>query len=174
MRGFSDAIGSWKTIIRSRRTSRSALPVSREMSWPMNSTDPSVGSSSRTMQRASVDLPQPDSPTMPSVSPWRTSNDTPSTALTLPISFWKMMPRRTGKCFLTSVTFRIASLIRCPAPDGPAHQLRAVHVARGLVQMARDEVRAVRQRLELRRRLVPAALHHVRAARVERGSPPAG
>ena len=35
------------------------------MSLPMNSIDPSVGSSSRTMQRASVDLPQPDSPTMP-------------------------------------------------------------------------------------------------------------
>jgi len=31
-------------------------------------------------QRASVDLPQPDSPTMPSVSPCRTSSDTPLTA----------------------------------------------------------------------------------------------
>ena len=52
----------------------------------LNSTEPSVTSSSRTMQRASVDLPQPDSPTMPSVSPCRTSNETPSTACTLPIS----------------------------------------------------------------------------------------
>ena len=33
------------------------------------------------MQRASVDLPQPVSPTRPSVSPWRTSSDTPSTAV---------------------------------------------------------------------------------------------
>ena len=33
---------------------------------------PAVGSSSRSIRRAVVDLPQPDSPTMPSVSPRRT------------------------------------------------------------------------------------------------------
>ena len=51
------------------------------------------------MQRAIVDLPQPDSPTTPSVSPSRSANETPSTALTEATSFWKTMPRVIGKCF---------------------------------------------------------------------------
>ena len=169
MRGFSDAIGSWKTIIRSRRTSRSALPFSREMSWPMNSTEPSVRSSSRTMQRASVDLPQPDSPTMPSVSPCRTSNDDAVDRLDAAdllleddaavhrevlLDVGHLQDRR-----------RSYDVPRSGRPGG--HQLGAARVARGLIQVARHEVRAVRQRLERRRRLVPADLHHVRAARVE-------
>ena len=56
------------------------------------------------MQRASVDLPQPDSPTMPSVSPGLTLNETPSTAFTEAISFWKMIPRVIGKYLRTSST----------------------------------------------------------------------
>jgi hypothetical protein len=47
--------------------------------------EPDVGSISRMISRAVVDLPQPDSPTMPSVSPFRTSKDTPSTACTAPM-----------------------------------------------------------------------------------------
>ena len=38
----------------------------------------------RMIDRAVMLLPQPDSPTMPSVSPGRSSNDTPSTARTTP------------------------------------------------------------------------------------------
>ena len=56
------------------------------------------------MQRASVDFPQPDSPTIPSVSPGLMLKVTPSTAFTEAISFWKMIPRVIGKCFLTSST----------------------------------------------------------------------
>ena len=41
-----------------------------------------------------VDLPQPDSPTRPSVSPLLTSNEMPSTAWTAPTLRWKMMPCR--------------------------------------------------------------------------------
>ena len=41
------------------------------MSWPSKVILPPVGSSRRMMQRAMVDLPQPDSPTTPSVSPLR-------------------------------------------------------------------------------------------------------
>ena len=52
-------------------------------------------------RRASVDLPQPDSPTMPSVSPLSTTNDTSSTARTLPI-FRLNRPPRMGKCLLRS------------------------------------------------------------------------
>jgi hypothetical protein len=50
------------------------------MSRPSNMIRPAVVSSRRTMQRASVDFPQPDSPTMPSVSPGLMLNETPSTA----------------------------------------------------------------------------------------------
>ena len=40
------------------------------------------------MQRATVDLPEPDSPTMPSVSPRRMSRSTSTAALTTR-AFWK-------------------------------------------------------------------------------------
>ena len=56
---------------------------------PRSTIEPLVGSSSRSSSRAVVDLPQPDSPTMPSVSPRITSNETPSTARTAPIWRWK-------------------------------------------------------------------------------------
>ena len=51
-------------------------------------------------RRPVVDLPHPDSPTRPSVSPGSTSNDTSFTALTAP--FWRpKTPALIGKC-LTS------------------------------------------------------------------------
>ena len=75
--------------------------------------------SSRMMQRARVDFPQPDSPTMPSVSPGCTSKETPSTAFTRPTSFLKMTPRWTGKCFVTSVTRGWA---RRPRPPAAPHR----------------------------------------------------
>ena len=58
------------------------------------------------MQRTSVDLPQPDSPTIPSVSPSRSEKETPSTAFTVAISFWNTIPRVIGKCFFRSSTTR--------------------------------------------------------------------
>ena len=71
-RGLSDEYGSWKIIISSRRTGRMSERDSLVMSRPSKMIFPAVDSSSRMTQRASVDLPQPDSPTTPSVSPWRT------------------------------------------------------------------------------------------------------
>jgi hypothetical protein len=41
---------------------------------------PEVGSISFMMDLPAVDLPQPDSPTRPSVSPWPTVKEMPSTA----------------------------------------------------------------------------------------------
>ena len=61
-------------------------------------------------RRASVDLPQPDSPTMPSVSPLSTTNDTSSTARTLPILRLNRPPRM-GKCFLRPVTASIGWIL---------------------------------------------------------------
>jgi hypothetical protein len=99
LRGFRDAYGSWKIIISSRRIGRISARESFVMSRPSKMIRPSVGSSSRMMQRAIVDLPQPDSPTTPSVSPFLTLKVMPSTAFTEATSFWKMIPRVTGKCF---------------------------------------------------------------------------
>ena len=52
------------------------------ISRPSKTILPAVGSSSLMIVRPSVVLPQPDSPTMPTVSPGRTVKSTPSTALT--------------------------------------------------------------------------------------------
>jgi hypothetical protein len=49
---------------------------------PSKITCPAVGSSSRSNVRPTVVLPQPDSPTSPTVSPRKISNDNPSTART--------------------------------------------------------------------------------------------
>ena len=51
------------------------------MDAPSITTAPEVGGSSPTTIRASVDLPDPDSPTSAKVSPLAMSNDTPSTAV---------------------------------------------------------------------------------------------
>jgi hypothetical protein len=48
------------------------------------------------MQRASVVLPQPDSPTIPSVCPSRTVSDTSSTACTSASVRLTRMPPRIG------------------------------------------------------------------------------
>ena len=50
------------------------------MSSPSTRIVPAVGSSSFSSVRPTVDLPQPLSPTRPSVSPRPIVNDTPSTA----------------------------------------------------------------------------------------------
>ena len=69
------------------------------MSRPSKTTLPPVGSSSRVTSRPVVDLPQPDSPTRPSVSPARTVKSMPSTARTAPTLRLKKAPRVIGKCF---------------------------------------------------------------------------
>src|SRR5450756_41816 len=65
------------------------------MSSPMNSIVPAVGSRSRMMVRPSVDLPHPDSPTRPTVSPFLMSRSTPSTARTWATVLWRT-PEETG------------------------------------------------------------------------------
>ena len=56
-----------------------------------------------------TDLPEPDSPTKPRVSPGWTWNETPSTAL--------MVPDRVRKCVLRSRTSRSGAVGASPAPD---------------------------------------------------------
>ena len=69
-RGLSDDIGSWKIIWNRRRIGRNASSCKCEMSVPSKMTCPPEGSRSRISVRPSVDLPEPDPPTMPTTSPF--------------------------------------------------------------------------------------------------------
>ena len=87
--GLSDVIGSWKIIaICLPRTSSSALSdivVSSRSSKRIEPDTTRPGGCTRPMIESDVtDLPQPDSPTIPSTDPSSTSNETPSTACTSP------------------------------------------------------------------------------------------
>src|SRR6267142_1309367 len=75
---------------------------------PWKDTSPEVGSISRRIVRPVVDLPQPDSPTRPSVSPGRMSKETSSTACTRATSR-ESRPPRIGKYFLRFLTRRSGS-----------------------------------------------------------------
>ena len=104
--GFRQVIGSWKIIAISwPRTSSSSRSLSFVRSRPSKTTSPETifagGFGMRPMIESAVtDLPQPDSPTIPSVLPLSTSNEMPSTALTT--------PSRVKKCVRRSRTSRRA------------------------------------------------------------------
>ena len=98
-------------MARSGRVSRST---------PSNSRRPADGSIRRSTHRPTVVLPEPDSPTSPTMVPRLTSKLTPSTARTA--------PARLGKCFARSRTLskasasliaRHASSSGCDAPGRP-------------------------------------------------------
>ena len=78
MRGLSDAYGSWNTIWTRRARCSGVLPAA--IGRPCQRMLPASGRSSPLRQRASVLLPQPDSPTMPSVSPGASSSETSRSA----------------------------------------------------------------------------------------------
>src|ERR1700678_382539 len=67
-----------------RRRRRKSEPLAFTRSTPSKTTVPKVGSIRRRINRPSVLLPEPDSPTKPTVSPARISKDTSSTARTWP------------------------------------------------------------------------------------------
>ncbi len=83
--GFSAFMAPWKTSERRvQRNARSEGPSSPTRSTPSNQTEPPTifppGGRRRMRPSTVVVLPQPDSPTSPSVSPRRRSKLTPSTA----------------------------------------------------------------------------------------------
>src|SRR5258705_844597 len=151
MRGFSDVYGSCSTIWMSRRDLRICWPEILEMSFPLTRITPDVGRSSPTRSLARVDLPQPDSPTTPSVSPLWSLRLTPSTAWTAPMRLWKTMPLVIGKCLTRSRVSSTTSLtVEHLLPE----------VAGALSIGGDDEL--------LRRRVSPADILREPAARVER------
>src|SRR5690349_1974027 len=92
-----------------RRIGRMRERSYAEMSSPSNFTSPEVMSIIFRMASPVVLLPHPDSPTSPKVSPRRTSNDTPSTAFTLPTWRRTTAPAMTGKWTFRSLTARTVS-----------------------------------------------------------------
>ena len=72
-RGFSASNGFWNTSCAWRRKSRSRSPASPAIGAPAKVIAPPVGSTSFSIRRPSVVLPQPDSPTMATASPSPTS-----------------------------------------------------------------------------------------------------
>src|SRR5689334_12084522 len=148
--GLSDVIGSWKIIaISFPRTSRISSSVFLVRSWPLNTTLPPTilpGRCSRMMLSAVTDLPHPDSPTMPRVSPGLSSKETPSTALTVPSLVLKTVCRsltsRSG--WVTSSGFqpgvecvpnRVAEDVRCQDGDED-HDAGEVDQPGGVVEVA--------------------------------------
>src|ERR687888_1693216 len=96
--GFRLVIGSWKIIAICRpRTRRSARWLSFRRSRPSKRavperTRPARGRSPSSASAVTL-LPQPDSPTMPSVSPGPISNEIPFTACTVPLPVQKWTRR---------------------------------------------------------------------------------
>src|ERR1019366_9146714 len=94
---------------------RSSVLLKCVMSRPSILMLPPVGSIRRRMVRPTVDLPQPDSPPRPSVSPCAIEKLMPSTANTVPPARCNR-PLRTGKCFLRSRTSSTAGREPLVAP----------------------------------------------------------
>ena len=82
MAGLSELYGSWNTAWMSRARPRRARPRSRVMSRPPKLIRPPDTGARPRMARPSVVLPEPDSPTTPSVSPGAMARLTPDTAVT--------------------------------------------------------------------------------------------
>ena len=95
--GFSDVIGSWNTIAISRpQKCFDCCLFIVVVSTPLNRTVPvtvAVDGSRPMIERTSTDFPEPDSPTMPIVSPRPSENDTPSTARSGPRPVLKVVRR---------------------------------------------------------------------------------
>ena len=140
MRGLSDAYGSWKMICMSRASARSSSLPARVTSLPSNQTSPEVGSIRRRMQRPVVLLPQPDSPTRPSVSPAVEVEAHAVDRVHAGRPRGRASPPVIGKCLTRSLTCssgavatsrrahasasrRSAGCRRCSAPCGPGDRL---------------------------------------------------
>ena len=127
------------------RTSRISSSDSARRSRPLKRISPPTmrpagAATSRITDSALTDLPQPDSPTRATVSPLRTSHETPSTARTTPAEVWNWVRRsRTSRrtssqaASLPYRSRRSAGAERHPLLDarqGGAERVAVLHPAR--------------------------------------------
>jgi len=102
-RGFNEEIGSWKTIDMSLLISPISLTLVFVKLRPSNKISPEIGLINPRIHHANVLFPQPDSPTMPRVSPLSTFKLTLSTARTQSLDL-ENRPPRTGKYLIKFLT----------------------------------------------------------------------
>src|SRR6201994_2665803 len=148
--GLSAARGFWKIIEISRpRRSRISFSLAFLTSMPEKTTEPSAILPARSRIRITAydvtDLPEPDSPTMPSVSPLATLISTCCTALT--------MPRRVVNSTVRSCT----SSSGCATISGPP--LGIDDIAQAVAEQVEAEHRD-HQRQAREQRDPPLARHH--------------
>src|SRR6267142_2739524 len=101
--------------------------------------------------RAVVDLPQPDSPTIPTVSPLAIENDTSSTARTV-LRALKRSPR-TGKCLVRPLTCNsgcaappTSSIFSNSSTDGLVSIIASVPDVHGAAHAVAEQIEADRHR----------------------------
>src|SRR4051794_39887897 len=135
--GLRLVIGSWKIMLMSLpRISRIAASSSFNRSIPRKRIEPAIlpggSGTSRRMELAVTDLPQPLSPTIASVSPSTTVNDTPSTARFTPSGVRKWvcrfstsrsaMSQRLGEAGIERVAHTVAEQVHCQHGDRQEHR----------------------------------------------------
>ena len=110
------------------------------------------------INRAVVDLPQPDSPTMPSVSPASTANETPSTARTMAPAR-PNRPDLMGKCLTRPFTSRSGGPRR-PSAAGDGDWAAAA-ICQALMSMAERSPSVSRlNEIEVRKIIMPGSAHN--------------
>ena len=177
--GLSEVIGSWNTMPisrpRTRRISSSpSLSRSRPLKriWPPTMR-PAGAATSRMMLSALTDLPHPDSPTSATVSPSRTSHDTPSTARTTPPRVAKCVWRlRTSKSVPTtprSVAPRRGTSSHSAGGFAPRPTVVARLTARSFLPPPRTGLRRQSRRSKRATASAGTTALHVRG---RRGAPP--
>src|SRR5690606_11888904 len=162
--GWRLVSGSWKMApIRLPRIFSSSRSDRLSMRWPPRRISPSAiwpgGSISPSVARPVIDLPAPDSPTTPSISPLRIVSDTSDTALTVPVRVGKATRRlrtyRTGASMVASSCISRATCIsmsvfladsRVARPE----DLGDIRMAEGAVRIFRDQPVELALRLRLR------------------------
>ena len=126
--GLSEVIGSWKTMaILAPQMSRRVASGASTISVPSKRMDPDCvvfdRGRSPMIERDRTVLPEPDSPTMPRVSPRPSSSETPSTAVRSPRGVLKVVrrsltvsrgPERSSACGNASVA--VVSLLTAWTP----------------------------------------------------------
>src|SRR6266853_728451 len=105
-------------------------------------------------ERHVTDLPDPDSPTIPSVSPRSMQKDTPSTARTTPLRVWKDVRKSSTSSSATP------SVLRCPDVER-------------IAQAVAEEIQREQRRREYRGRVdqQPRRLLHLLGALLDEQSP---
>src|SRR4051794_7637228 len=109
-RGSRDAYGSWKTICISCRNGWRFLRDIPTSSVPLYFTDPAVGVRSCRTHRATVDLPEPLSPTRPNVWPLGMEKLTLDTACTTALMTLAPCSDLIGKTLTRSTTSSAGTL----------------------------------------------------------------